>query len=268
MRSASRSPAPARSSGGGRPRPPAPPARSRPRPRRRAPARPGSSAATTVGVGVLLALCGCPWPLTVIVAGSLGGGVWWLARRRPSAGGLVLEGAARSAWGVLQRPGSPAELTRVEIEIAALRQVGGDGILAAGLLAAARGDLTQARLLLQSLDDAEPLATPRITQRATAEYLMADALERGDFATLTEVGRKTEQLSPLLRFLHLAGVRLRGLYFGCSQAELQKAWRGAPGAARLAPLYERARTAERVTFDDDFDRALEVPLPEPRSRPR
>jgi hypothetical protein len=91
-----------------------------------------------------------------------------------------------------------------------------------------------------------------------AEFLMADALERGDLRAAAALGRTHGDRSPLLTFLSLAAVRVHGVFFGCQESELRAAFARVPDPGRFAGLLERARGADHVTFDDDDDRALEV----------
>ncbi|MBI5482580.1 MAG: hypothetical protein HY906_27240 [Deltaproteobacteria bacterium] len=218
--------------------------------------------ASALGTSVVLALCGLPLVLAVAAGGGVGAGVWWATRRRTAAARGVgdLGPVAAAAREALRNPDPPL-IGRAEVEIAHLARLEGEGILAAGLLSAARDDLPQARLLIESLEDAEPLATPPAVLRAAAEFLLADALERGDLRAATDIGRRHAERSPLLRFLHLAADRLYGVYLAGAAAELQDAWKRCPEPQCLAGLYERARVATRLRFDDDEDRAIAVQLP-------
>jgi len=216
-----------------------------------------------VGVGAVVAVLGAPIVVALLGAGAAGGGAAWLTRRRTAAAGAGdLGPVATIARAVAQQP-TPEGALRVEVQLGALPRLDADGILAAGLLAAARGEDAAARLLIGSLEDADAMATPAGTLRGAAEYLMADALERGHFRAAAELARLHADRSPLLRFLSRAAVRIYGVYLPCSPGDLKAAWRRAPGADRLAlaPLFERAQAAGHVTFDDDEDRALEVTLP-------
>jgi hypothetical protein len=217
---------------------------------------------SSVGAGVLLALVGFPIPLAIMGAGAAAGGVWWWLRRKPGATPFdaPLGPVASAALAALRDPDPPL-IGKADVEIAHLPHLEGEGILAAGLLSAARDDLPQARLVVQSLEDAEPLATPAAVLRAVGEFLMADAFERGDFRAASDLGRTHAGRSPLLQFLALAADRLYGVYLACSAAELQDAWKRCPEPKPLAELYERARAAVRLRFDDDEDRGLEVQLP-------
>jgi hypothetical protein len=221
-----------------------------------------------LGAAAVLVLCGVAWPAALVVGGGVGAGVWWWGTRRPKAraastralGTAGLGPVAAAALAALRDPDPPL-IGRADVEIAHLPRLEGEGILAAGLLSAARDDLPQARLLIESLADAEPLATPPAVLRAAGEFLMADALERGDFRAASDLGRRHAEDSPLLRFLHLASERLYGVYLACAATELQDAWKRCPDPKAIAGLYERARAATRLRFDDDEDRALEVDLP-------
>ncbi|HEY3354506.1 MAG TPA: hypothetical protein VGQ83_14740 [Polyangia bacterium] len=224
----------------------------------------GVAGGVGLGAGLLLAVLGLSVPIALVAAGAVGGGVWLATRRKPAspAAGTWLGPTPSAARALLQRQ-DPAreEIFGLETQINAQPRLDAEGILAAGLLEAARGDLDGARLLIGSLDDADEVATPPAALRGMAEYLMADALERGDLRAAAELARKHGERSPLLRFLGRAAVRLHGVFFGCAEDELREAWRRCPGADQLAPLFERARVAANVRFDDDEDRALEVVLP-------
>lgn len=89
------------------------------------------------------------------------------------------------------------------------------GILAHGLAAAGRGDLATARILLASAGGLHKVFTPPLARMLAREWLMVEALERGDWRRIHALGQEAGPRTILSRFLsgaaarHLPGIPYR-----------------------------------------------------------
>jgi hypothetical protein len=129
-------------------------------------------------------------------------------------------GGARlaAAWAALRRPRT-ASLVWVERRLAAdERPIGGASVAAAGFLAAAAGDDAGARLLLASIAHLDAGDVPRTARALAAEWLSAEAAERGDWAAVRAPLAHTR----LTRFL--ATVACRFLGEPIADGALRRAW--------------------------------------------
>jgi hypothetical protein len=143
----------------------------------------------------LAALLVAPWRLARAVAIPRGwvGLAWLLGRldartvwgRDPAAGGLV-----GAAWALgRRRTPDPAAAARLETRLLRLSPLRGGGLLAAGLLAAARDDLEGARQLIASVEILPAAAVPREAARLARAWRQADAAARGDWAGVVALSR-------------------------------------------------------------------------------
>jgi len=97
--------------------------------------------------------------------------------------------------------------TWLEGQLGGKGAIGAAGVVAAGLIAASRGQRDAARDLMHSASnfDAE-VALARVIAN---EWLVADAAERGDWARVMRLGVRPDVASPQTRFLAFAAARVR-----------------------------------------------------------
>ncbi|HVI00089.1 MAG TPA: hypothetical protein VM869_15335 [Enhygromyxa sp.] len=152
-------------------------------------------------------------------------------------------------------------------------RLGGAGIVATGLLAEARGDRAGARRLLSSaLELAEPVRPARAVTLA-AEWLCAEAMERGAWREVEFLARTAPVASRRLRSFGAIAARLTGIAPVPSDTQLRLRWLLAPERSATIELLRRAlasplqadsrttssrRNAEppRATHDDALLHAL------------
>jgi hypothetical protein len=165
----------------------------------------------------------------------------WAADRRGGA-------ALAAAWAALRRR-RPAPRARAFLERrleGASRPLRGAGIVAAGLLAAERGDVAGARELLQGVDSLSPLVVPRVARRVAAEWRAAEAAERGAWAEVVDIGAALAARSRATRLLAAIGRRLRGeipTTTAMARLGLWLRWAATPRRRALYPLLRRALDA-------------------------
>lgn len=201
------------------------------------------------------ALGGLVWPALrrTVVAGGLVRSSFYLARlarptfERDPTGGAALAGALA----LLHRPAhEPALATWLEGKIAGPAKLGLAGVVATGLLAAGRGDRAGARDLMLSADNFDPELGPAAARRIANEWLVADAAERGDWATVIRRGVQDGRATAYTRFLARAAARIRGEALpgepNPTDVGLWISWLLVPGRTVLRPLLDQARAAPRV----------------------
>ena len=143
---------------------------------------------------VIVALA-LPWTTTRLVLVPLGlpRAAYWLARTaevtfdQDAHGGAVLAGA----WALLRRR-EPDEATAGWLEDRLrpepVETLGGAGILATGLLLAARGDRDGARVVIRTVMEIDRGACPVTAQSLASEWLAADAAARGAWREVAAIG--------------------------------------------------------------------------------
>lgn len=115
----------------------------------------------------------------------------------------------------------------------------GAGIAASGFLAAMRRDLKTARLTLDSLGLLDAGAVPARAAELAREWLAADAVRRGAWDDLLELGQKGGPTSPITAFMLVVGRRMSGHPIG--DDTLEEAWLDAGSPVAFQPLLEHAR---------------------------
>lgn len=200
------------------------------------------------GVGVLVTLLGAataliiqPGPLVRAVLVPLG--MWRLARaasrwggppwlRDPEGGAALMGVLALRNRGVLD----DASLEELEagIIVAPLR---GAGLVACGLIADARGESTEARRLLLSVDALDPDVCPPLARALANDWLLEDAASRDRWAEVNARSENALALSAAGRLLHAVSRRLLG---HASRGELVRAWLSAPARWKTWAMLERA----------------------------
>lgn len=121
--------------------------------------------------------------------------------------------------------------------------VGSASIVAAGLLAARRGDLERARRLLRSAGDIDETCGPRKAVVIAWEWLCADAIDRGAWRELDELARNGPVSSRSLQLFGAIAARLVGHAPMPTDRELWVRWLLAPHRAQTLALVERAIAA-------------------------
>lgn len=211
-----------------------------------------------IGGWILLALDavgGAVWPIVrrTVVAGGLVKASYYAARlarptfERDPDGGAALAGALA----LLHRPAhDPALQTWLEGKVAGQARLGLAGVVATGLLAASRGDRPGARDLMLSADNFDPELGPVAARQVANEWLVADAAERGDWATVIRRGVQDGRATAYTRFLARAAARIRGEALAGepnpTDIGLWLSWLLVPGRTVLRPLLDQARAAPRV----------------------
>ncbi len=156
------------------------------------------------------------------------GGPPWL---RDPEGGAALMGVL-----ALRRRSNEHALEQLErgLMAAPLR---GAGLVAAGLIADARGDGTAARRLLLSVDNLDPEVCPPLARAIANDWLLEDAASRDRWAEVDVRSGHALALSAAGRLLQTVARRLLG---HASRWELLRAWISAPGRWKTWALLERA----------------------------
>lgn len=136
-----------------------------------------------------------PWTTTRLVLIPLGlpRVAYWLARTAEVTfeGDLHGGAALAGAWALL-RLREPDEATAAWLEDrlrpSKVQTLGGAGILASGLLLAARGDRDGARVVIRTVAEIDPRACPQAARRLAAGWLAADAAARGAWSEVATIG--------------------------------------------------------------------------------
>ena len=190
---------------------------------------------------------------------SLAAGRW---QRDGHGGGLIA-----AAWAVLhQEPPDPDAIARIERERDAQPMLLGSHVLATGLLAAARGDLDNARLLLESVTELGPRTTPRLVRSLAREWLVADAASRGKWAWAAHMTQGSRLRSRCLRLLDAASARLAGWADAPPVPWLWLMWLMAPRRRHTLALVRRAADMPIPAGGSTGDDAGAAPAP-PRPAP-
>lgn len=165
------------------------------------------------------------------IGGGLVAAAWAVLRRQrhdPAAPGQTSEHAisATIAWIERERDGQP--------------MLRASHVLATGLLAAARGDLESARLLLTSVTELAPNTTPRTVRALAREWLVADAAARGKWDLAALLAREPRAHSRTLRLLAAVSARLAGWDRASPPWLLWLLWLHAPHRRHTLALVQRA----------------------------
>ncbi|MFO0572739.1 MAG: hypothetical protein U1A78_01975 [Polyangia bacterium] len=155
--------------------------------------------------------------------------------------------------------GAAAEQTSLrflEGQLARLPKLGGAGLVAQALLCARRGDREGARALLATLSTLDPRVYPPWAEAVACDYLVVDALARGDSAAVHRQVAAAREVPPLSRLI-AAGTPTHG-----TEAEPKP---GRPGRFALWLLY--LRTSQLRQAWPLLQRALQPSPPSPPSPP-
>jgi hypothetical protein len=213
------------------------------------------------GVGALLGVLWCvpcfavslvllmPWSISrhVLIPLGLARPAYWLARlagwtwKHDRHGGGLVAGA----WALL-RQREPSRETMDWLARQRDRQPAfqASHVLATGLMAAARGDLASARVLLESVEEIGPHRTPRIAQALAREWLAADAASRGQWARVVSLARGARAATRTVRLLAKVGGHLDGNRAAtASPVSLWWSWLVAPHRRHTLALVRQAARA-------------------------
>jgi len=120
-------------------------------------------------------------------------------------GGRVLAGALALASRAAHDEDAA---TWLEGQLGERSALGAAGLVAAGLIAASRGQRDGARDMMTAAVHWETAAPP-VARVIAGEWLVADAAERGDWPTVMRLGVRDGIASPTTRFLAFAAARVR-----------------------------------------------------------
>jgi hypothetical protein len=207
-------------------------------------------------VVLVLAILAAPWPFTrfVLIPLGLPRLAYWLARTSDVVFHVDRLGgaAAAAAWALCrQRPQDEESVEWLTAKLAEQAPLGGAGVLASGLLLAARGDLDGARTLIASVDDVDARICPPEAKRIAYGWLAADAAERGEWARVAELGVTWQQAGRQAWLLSAIAqsLLLDPLTSGApGRLGLWLRWALAPYRRATLPLVQRALAALDGTF--------------------
>lgn len=128
--------------------------------------------------------------------------------------------------------------------------LGAAGVVAAGLIAASRGQRDAARDLMHNAGSFAAERAPQVARTLANEWLVADAAARGDWATVMRLGVRPDVMSPQTRFLAFAAARVRREPLigepSATDAGLRWLWWRSPDHARNRPLLLQALASPRL----------------------
>ncbi len=227
------------------------------------------SFASLMGLLILVvALCG--W--LVLLLASIEPLLWWVIRRAVAGRGLVRTSATlarlcRTSFehdrsGGAAMAGALALLSRtkhderlatwLEGQLGTSGAIGAAGVVAAGMIAASRGQRDAARDLMTSAAGFEAESAPRAARVIANEWLVADAAARGDWPTVMRLGVRRDVASPQTRFLAFAAARIRQQPLigepSATDLGLRWLWWRAPGRQRTRALLMQALAVPRVLY--------------------
>ena len=139
----------------------------------------------------------------------------------------------------------------------------GAGVVAAGLLAALRGDRQRARCLLLVADTLHRKLVPRRVRATARDWLVVDAARIGDWRQVIRLGRRGYDNS--LRWSYAVariGERLSGSPRGCRDWQLCLCWMFAPRRRATFALLRRALAVPHIPPQAAAGPAVAEELPE------
>lgn len=217
-----------------------------------------------------LAILIIPWQVTRLVLIPLGMPrlSYWLARSADGTFHLDRHGgaAAAAAWALsMQREVDEESVEWLTEKLAAQAPLGGAGVLAGGLLLAARGDLAGARALVEAVLDGDERACPPAAKRIASCWLAADAAERGEWGRVAELGQTLAQGGRLGWLLSAIAQSLLLEPMAPGKLGLWLRWALAPHRRATLPLVRRALEALDGTFIEPDDPPFAPASPAPGS---
>lgn len=128
--------------------------------------------------------------------------------------------------------------------------IGAAGVVAAGLIAASRGQRDAARDLMHSASNFDAEVAPAPARVIANEWLVADAAERGDWVSVMRLGVRPDVASPQTRFLAFAAARVRRELLidepTATDLGLRWLWWRSADRRRTRPLLLRALATPRI----------------------
>ena len=144
---------------------------------------------------LLIVALAFPWTTTRLLLIPFGRPrmAYWLTRTAEVTFDADLHGGAAlaGAWALLRRSEldeATAAWLEDRLRPTKVQTLGGAGILATGLLLAARGDRDGARAVIRTVIEIDVKACPEAARRLAAGWLAADAAARGAWREVTEIG--------------------------------------------------------------------------------
>jgi hypothetical protein len=204
-------------------------------------------------VFVVLALVGFPWPITrlLLIPAGLPRLSYWLARTSDLTFRLDVSGGAAAAagWALCrQRRLDEESADWLAGKLAQQAPLRGAGVLASGLLLAARGDRDGARVIISAVSDVDDRVCPPEAKRMAAGWLAADAAERGEWTRVAELGPTLETAGRLAWLLSAIAQSLLLEPMAPGKLGLWLRWALAPHRRETLPLVRRALEALDGTF--------------------
>lgn len=189
-----------------------------------------------------------PWPLARVVLIPLGlvRPAYYLtltsdiAFHRDRRGGAAVAGA----WALAMRPSlDEQDASFLAAELAVQAPLGGAGVLAAGLLLAARGDRGGARALLSLVEGIDARVCPAAAKRLANAWLASDAAEQGEWLRVSELGLTPLRGGRLGWLLSAIGQSLLLEPMAPGKLGLWLRWTVTPHRRRTLPMVRRALDA-------------------------
>lgn len=171
---------------------------------------------------------------------------------------LDREGSALVAAAIAlhrQAEPDPADVAWIEERIQKNAPMRGGGIVAAGAMAALRGDREAARALFESVRSLDTAVCSASMREIAAEWLAAEAAARGDWEKVVELGAGGWLAGRTNALLASVGKRLLGHEDAPSRASLALQWLLAPRRMHTLEIVERALSVQdgAAPPGDDLD---------------
>ena len=221
-------------------------------------------AAQRFGLWAAMSIVLFPWPIARLwliprgharLAGRLTRLSFWVWRRDVPGGSLVAASWALARAAQRGETLSAETIAWIEKRLTARSihshrwTLSSAGIVAAGLLAEARGDRAQARRLITSAGEQAAPTWPTAAMRFAWEWLCAEAMTRGAWREVELLARTAPVESRTLRFVGSVAARLTGVAPVPNDLVLQWQWFAAPNRVGTYALLRRAVAAPRKTID-------------------
>jgi hypothetical protein len=190
---------------------------------------------------------------------------YWMARWcRPlelvkeTAAGAVLYGALALA----RKPSSTQTIGWLEQRANRAQPLRGAGVVAAGLLAALRGDGNRARCLFLIADTLARKFIPRSARVIARDWLVADAARIGNWREVIRLGRRGRHSLRWSYTVARIGERLNGDPKACQDWRLWLCWVVAPRRRATLPLLRRALAVSRAPMHTAVEPSAPAELPD------
>jgi hypothetical protein len=171
------------------------------------------------------------------------------------------------ALALTRRPSSTQAIDWLEESVNRAQPVRGAGVVAAGLLAALRGDRHRARCLFLVADGLHRKLIPKRVRAIARDWLVVDAARIGNWHGVIRLGRRGYDDS--LRWSYAIariGERLSGDPRGCWAWRLWLCWLVAPRRLATFALLRRALAVPRAPKQAAAEPAVAADLPEALAR--